>query len=142
GLAHLSVRPIRALSGEVDRIRRGEFEAGAGLVGGDEFQELSSQLQRLGQELKADRIATLSERVPLQHVVDQLEDVVIFLSPERRVLFFNKAAESVIGRLADDATGLRLEELLPPSHPLAPPVPLGSGADRPARDATVAVSQP
>ena len=142
GLAHLILRPIRALTGEVDRMRRGEFDAGAGLVGGgDEFQELSSQLQRLGQELQADRIATLSERVPLQHVVDQLEDVVIFLNPEHRVLFFNKSAESVIGRLVDDAVGLRLEELLPPSHPLGPLVPVVAASDGPARGATVAFSQ-
>ncbi|HXJ80977.1 MAG TPA: PAS domain-containing protein, partial [Candidatus Methylomirabilis sp.] len=124
GLAHLIIRPIRTLAGEVDRMRRGEFHGGAALGGGDEFQELSSQLQRLGQELQADRIATLSERVPLQHVMDQLEDVVIFLNPERRVLFINKAAEGVIGRTADDAVGVALEELFPTVHPLGPLVPL------------------
>ncbi len=65
GLAHLILRPIRALTGEIDRMRRGEFDAGGGRVGGgDEFQELSSQLQRLGKELQADRIATLSEQRP------------------------------------------------------------------------------
>jgi len=59
GLAHLILRPIRVLAGEVDRLRRGEFAEGPGSAGGDEFQELSSQLQRLGQELQAGRIATL-----------------------------------------------------------------------------------
>src|SRR6266498_706320 len=105
GLAHLILRPIRALAGEVDRIRRGDFDVGTSLAGGDEFQELSSQLQRLGQELQADRIATLSERAHLQHVVDQLEDGVIFLNPETRILFFNKAAESVVGRPLEQAVG-------------------------------------
>jgi signal transduction histidine kinase len=140
-LAELILRPIRALTGEVDRMRRGEFEGGRSLGGGDEFQELSSQLQRLGQELQADRIATLSERVPLQHVVDQLEDVVIFLNPDRQVLFFNKAAESVIGRRVDDAVGIVLEDLLPPGHPLNPLVAVVAAGGGPAHDATLAVTQ-
>jgi signal transduction histidine kinase len=141
GLAQLILRPIRALAGEVDRMRRGEFDGGPSLGGGDEFQELSSQLQRLGQELQADRIATLSERVPLQHVVDQFEDVVIFLSPERRVLFFNKAAEGVIGRLADEAVGIPLEELLTPGHPLSPLAAMIGYEGGPARDTTLTLTQ-
>jgi PAS domain S-box-containing protein len=120
GLARLILSPIRALADEVDRLRRGEFEARSGVAGGDEFQELSSQLQRLGQELQADRIATLGDRSHLQHVVDQLEDGVIFLNPERKMLFFNKAAEAVVGRSLDEAVGLPLRELLSASHPLRP----------------------
>ncbi|HYB42829.1 MAG TPA: ATP-binding protein [Candidatus Methylomirabilis sp.] len=135
-LARLTLRPIRTLAGEVGRMRRGDFEVGAGLDGGDEFQELSSQLQRLGQELQADRIATLSERAHLQHVVDRLEDVVIFLNPQRKVLFFNKAAEPVIGRELERAVGIPLEELLSPSHPLSPLV-----ADGAPGDATVSLDQ-
>jgi len=141
GLAHLIIRPIRTLAGEVDRMRRGEFHGGAALGGGDEFQELSSQLQRLGQELQADRIATLSERVPLQHVMDQLEDVVIFLNPERRVLFINKAAESVIGRTADEAVGVALEELFPAGHALNPLVSLVVAGGGPTHDTTLTLSQ-
>jgi PAS domain S-box-containing protein len=138
GLAHLILRPIRALASEVDRMRRGEFEAGAGFEARDEFQELSTQLQRLGQELQADRIATLSERVPLQHVVDQLEDAVIVLDPERRVLFFNKVAEGVIGRAADEVVGTPLEAVLPSGHPLSA---LGGDGAGGAHDTTVRLGE-
>ena len=125
----------------MDRIRRGEFEGGASLGAGDEFQELSSQLQRLGQQLQADRIGTLSGRAPLQHVVDHLEDVVIFLNPERRVLFFNKAAEGVLGRSVDEAAGITLEELLPAGHPLGPLVPLAAADGGPVHDTTLTLHQ-
>ena len=141
GLAHLILRPIRALAGEVDRMRRGEFEVGAGLAGGDEFQELSSQLQRLGQELQADRTANPGERLQLQHVVDHLEDVVIFLNPERRVLFFNKVAEAMIGRPLDEVVEISLEELLPPPHPLSPLIAVVAASSSAARDTTVALNQ-
>src|SRR5213593_358438 len=141
GLAHLILRPIRALTGEVDRMRRGEFEVGASLAGGDEFQELSSQLQRLGQELQADRTANPGERLQLQHVVDHLEDVVIFLNPERRVLFFNKVAEAMIGRPLDEVVEISLEELLPPPHPLSPLSAVVAASSSAARDTTVALNQ-
>jgi PAS domain S-box-containing protein len=139
GLARRILRPIRVLAGEVNRLRRGEFSAGAEVAGPDEFQELSSQLQRLGQELQADRIAALSERSHLQHVVDQLEDGVIFFNPERKVLFFNKAAEGVIGQSLEEAVGTPLADLLDPSHPLRPLITDVSGAG--PRDTTVVLSQ-
>jgi PAS domain S-box-containing protein len=120
-LAQLTVRPIRAIVGQVDRIRRGEpVEATPVALGGDEFQELSSQLTRLGRELQADRLSTLSEKAHLQGVVDQLEDGVIFLNPERHILFFNRAAETVVGLPLERTVGLPIHEVLDPAHPLLP----------------------
>ena len=135
-LAQLTVRPIRAIVGQVDRIRRGE-PVEATPVGGDEFQELSAQLSRLGRELQADRLSTLSEKAHLQGVVDQLEDGVIFLNPERHILFFNRAAETVVGLSLEQAVGLPIHEVLDPAHPLLPFVDqvLSGGAG--IRNATV-----
>ena len=120
-LAQLTVRPIRAIVGQVDRIRRGEpLEATPVAGGGDEFQELSTQLSRLGRELQADRLSALSEKAHLQGVVDQLEDGVIFLNPERHILFFNRAAETVVGRSLEQTVGLPIHEVLDPTHPMLP----------------------
>jgi PAS domain S-box-containing protein len=137
-LAQLTVRPIRAIVGQVDRIRRGE-SVEAPLVVGDEFQELSAQLSRLGQELQADRLSTLSEKAHLQGVVDQLEDGVIFLSPERHILFFNRAAEAVVGLSLEQTVGLPIHEVLDPAHPLLPFVDQVLGGAAGIRNATVAL---
>jgi PAS domain S-box-containing protein len=117
-LAQLTLRPLRALGGELDRLRRGEFDVGTSLGGGNEFQELSSQLQQLGQEMQADRTATLSEKAQLEHIVDQLEDGVIFLNTDQRILFFNRAAAAAVGRPLEQVVGLPLTEVLPDDHPL------------------------
>ena len=138
-MAQLILRPIRALTGELDRLRRGEFDVGGSVGGGEEFQELAAQLQRLGRELKADRIATLSEKAHLQHVVNQLEDGVVFLNADRRVLFFNRAAESVVGRPLEQVVGMPLAELLAAGHPLRPLVEEALGAG--ARSATLELPQ-
>src|SRR6266849_6528901 len=117
-LAQLTLRPLHALGGELDRLRRGEFDVGASLGGGNEFQELSSQLQRLGQEMQADRTASLSEKAQLEHIVDQLEDGVIFLNTDQRILFFNRAAAAAVGRPLEQVVGIPLTEVLPDDHPL------------------------
>jgi PAS domain S-box-containing protein len=120
GLAHLALQPIRRLTREVERLRQGEFAADAQLGNEEEFKELAAQMQLLGQKLQSDRLRVLGENVHLQQVVDQLEDGFIFLTHDRRILFFNKAAETVLGKPAQQIHGWRVEEALEASHPLRP----------------------
>jgi PAS domain S-box-containing protein len=139
GLANLTLKPIRRLIGEMERLRQGEFQVGRDLGREDEFGELASQLQLLGQQLQSDRLKMLSEKAQLQQVVDELEDGLIFLGQDRRILFFNKAAEVVIGRPLAQVLGCAVEDLLDPSHPLRRILdsegPQGTGV----RDATIAL---
>ncbi len=141
GLARLIRRPLRVLTAEMSRLRRGEFDVGGSVGGSDEFQELAGQLQRLGRELQADRIATLSEKARLQHVVNQLEDGVIFLNAERRVLFFNHAAEAVVGRPLEQAVGSGLDDLLAEDHPLRSLLDDAFAGGGGARNATIVLPQ-
>lgn len=120
GLANLILKPIRRLAREMERLRRGEFEVGSDVGREDELGELASQIQLLGRELQSDRLKMLSEKAHLQQVVDHLEDGIILMNEDRRILFFNKAAEAVFGRSLEEAVGQRLEDLLVPSHPLRP----------------------
>lgn len=120
GLANLILKPIRQLAREMERLRRGEFEVGSDLGREDELGELASQLQLLGRELQSDRLKMLSEKAHLQHVVDHLEDGIILMNEDRRILFFNKATEAVLGRPLEEAVGQQFENLLLPPHPLRP----------------------
>ncbi len=118
GLAHRALQPIRQLTREVERLRQGEFVASPELGGEEEFKELATQLQLLGQQLQSDRLRVLGENVHVQQVVDQLEDGCIFLTKDRRILFVNKAAEIVLGKPTKRIQGWRVDEALEPSHPL------------------------
>jgi PAS domain S-box-containing protein len=120
GLGTLVLRPIRKLTQDMARLRRGEFEIGSHLRREDEFGELASQLQLLGQQMQSDRLKMLSEKAQLQQVVDHLEDGIILFTQDRRVLFFNKAAEGVVGRPLQHVVGWPWEQMLVPSHPLYP----------------------
>ncbi|MBI4634863.1 MAG: PAS domain-containing protein [Candidatus Rokubacteria bacterium] len=137
GLANLMLRPIRALSQEVGRLRQGEFDIGGGLHREDELGELASQLQLLGQELQVDRLKILGEKTRLEQVVDQLEDGLVLLNHARRVLFLNAAAEQVLGRPLADVLGTSLEDLLEVSHPLRPLLERAFAQQVPARNVTL-----
>ncbi|MFQ5871917.1 MAG: ATP-binding protein [Candidatus Geothermarchaeales archaeon] len=120
GLGNLILRPVRKLTQEMDRLRRGDFEVGGHLGREDEFGELASQLQLLGQQMQSDRLKMLGEKAQLQQVVDHLEDGIILFTQDHRVLFFNKIAEGVVGRPLEQVIGWPWEEMLVPSHPLLP----------------------
>jgi PAS domain S-box-containing protein len=117
GLANVLLRPIRILLRDMTRLRRGEFDVGAALERDDELGELAGGLQLLGQQLQSERLQRLSERTHLQQIVDGLEDAIIFLNNERRLLFFNKASETIVGRPLEQVAGARLDEVLEPWHP-------------------------
>jgi PAS domain S-box-containing protein len=141
GLANLTLKPIRRLTREMERLRRGEFEVGGDLGQEDEFKELASQVQLLGEQLQSDRLKVLGEKAHLQRVVDQLEDGLIFFNQDRRVLFFNRAAEVAVGRPMEQARGASLEELLPPSHPLRSLAERSLEPGAGLRNATISLAQ-
>jgi PAS domain S-box-containing protein len=118
GLANLSLKPIRRFTRQMERMRQGEFEISGDLAQGDDFKELASELQLLGQQLQSDRLKMLGERIDLHQVVDQLEDGLVFFNQDRRILFINKAAEIVLGKGVEGVVGRSLEEVLESSHPL------------------------
>ena len=118
GLANLTLRPIRRFTRQMERMRQGEFEVSGDLAPGDEFKELASELQLLGQQLQSDRLKMLGERIDLHQVVDQLEDGLVFFNQDRRILFINKAAEIVLGKSVEELVGRPVEEVLESSHPL------------------------
>jgi PAS domain S-box-containing protein len=137
-LAHVVLRPVRALVREVGRLRQGELPEGTPAAR-DELGELGAQLRLLGKQVETDRVRLLAEKSTLQQMVDHLEDAVIFFNHERRILSFSRAAEGILGMALDDAVGRHPEEILPADHPLH--ALLGEGLARPRgiRDRTVAL---
>jgi signal transduction histidine kinase len=138
-LARVILRPIRTLRAQVDRLRRGEFELAGSAGGGDEVAELAAQLRQLGQQIQSDRLTMLSERTRLQHVVDHLEDGIIFLNDDGQILFYNRAADLVVGRPLEQAVGRRLGEVFDPAHPLRRLLEPALGARTSFRNSAVAL---
>ncbi|WNM60011.1 ATP-binding protein [Candidatus Nitrospira allomarina] len=111
GLATLTLRPIHALAEQMEQLRQGRFDVLTDLSRTDEFRELASQLQLLGQQLKSDRLNTLSEETHLQGVIEHLEDGVIVVDDQGKVLFLNQAMEFMVDIPGPHLPGHRLESL-------------------------------
>jgi PAS domain S-box-containing protein len=118
GLATLTLKPIHALARQMEQLRQGDFDVLTDLSRTDEFRELASQVQLLGQQLQSDRFKQPSEKSPLQSVVDHLGDGVLLLSQSRRILYGNKAIEDIMGRPLEQVEGCLLENVVEASHPL------------------------
>ncbi|WP_447972805.1 sensor histidine kinase [Nitrospira sp. Kam-Ns4a] len=140
GLANLALKPIRRLAEEMGRLRQGEFVFSKELLGADEVGELAVQLQLLGQELRSDRLKLMGSQAPLQQVVDQLEDGLLLCNPQRVVLFYNKAAEPIMGRPLEQSLGQSLEAMLPEAHPLRAMLDRAFALRASVRNATLALT--
>lgn len=120
GVGALILKPMRRFTRETDGGRRDALSSGGSLGQGDEIGELTSQLQLLGQEVQVDRLRMLGEKAQLQQVVDHLEDGIVLFTQDRRALFFNKAAEVIVGRPLEEVVGRPWDDMLRPFHPLRP----------------------
>jgi PAS domain S-box-containing protein len=120
GVGALILKPMRRFTRETDGGRRDASGSGGSLGQGDEIGELTSQLQLLGEELQVDRLRMLGEKAQLQQVVDHLEDGIVLFTQDRRALFFNKAAEVIVGRPLEEVVGRSWDDMLRPFHPLRP----------------------
>ncbi len=111
GLATLTLRPIHALASQMEQLRQGHFDVLTDLSRTDEFRELAAQLQLLGQQLKSERLQTLSEEPHMDRVIDHLEDGVIVIDVHGKILFLNQAMTMMADVPADPSPGTRLEAL-------------------------------
>ena len=119
-LSNVTLKPIRKLAEDMERLRSGEFDVGSNEGPKDEFGKLAYQLQLLGKQMESDRTQILAERNEFNSVhaaVDHLEDGILFVTADGTILFANRSVEMVLGRLAKDAVGKHLGDVFPPGHP-------------------------
>ncbi len=120
-LSNVTLKPIRRLAEDMERLRRGEFDVGSNDGPKDEFGKLAYQLQLLGRQMESDRTQILAERSAIDTVhtaVDHLEDGILFATAAGRIVFANRSVEVVLGRPARDAVGKHLSDVFAPDHPL------------------------
>ena len=121
-LANVTLKPIRKLAEDMERLRRGEFDVGGNGGPKDEFGKLAYQLQMPGKQMESDRTQILADRSEIDSVhtaVDHLEDGILFATANGQIVFANRSVEMVLGRPARDAVGKQLSDVFAPDHPLA-----------------------
>jgi len=120
-LSSVTLKPIRKLAEDMERLRRGEFDVGSSAGPRDEFGKLAYQLQLLGRQMESDRTQILAERSEISTVhaaVDHLEDGILFATSHGLVLFANRSLEFILGGPSREAIGKHLDEVFRADHPL------------------------
>jgi signal transduction histidine kinase/HAMP domain-containing protein len=137
-----SLAPLERISAQLDRISRGEFDQKP-LQRADEFGQVSSKINQIGQQLRGVREIFSTLRENLDQVLGGLEDGLLLFTRDGRAVMVSPAVESFLGIPADQLLGRAAEDIFPKNHPLRTALRLDDGsiaavstqAELPATDA-------
>jgi len=83
--------PLQAVVSTSQRIVEGELDARAFVPASGEFGQLASQVNRMTDYLAASLRTVETQRRELQEILDAVDDEIVVLDPERRIVAANKA---------------------------------------------------
>ena len=118
--ANLLLRPLEAISTSIDRL-------GLTAESGEDYDDLprdqmvtgvTSRLRQLGERLAGERSELEIMRGRLRQVVSHLEERLLLINREGRVILASPDAEEILGVKDVDLTGLPIDETLGRDHPL------------------------
>jgi two-component system phosphate regulon sensor histidine kinase PhoR len=104
-------RPLRQIRSVAERIAAGDFSRRAPSATADEIGSVAAAINRMAEELRARLDRLEAEGSKLDAVLGSLQDAVVALDGEGRVLHHNAAAGPLLGVTAG-AVGLRLWEVV------------------------------
>jgi len=107
--------PLRAVVTTSQRIAQGDLDARAPVTAAGEFGLLASQVNRMTDHLARSLRTVETQRHELQAILDSVDDEIVVLDREQRVVAANKAfrlggsrpEQDVTGRLCREASGSR-----------------------------------
>lgn len=124
-------RPIQMLTATARAVRGGDLEAQASVGGEDEvgqlgetFNEMTLSMLRLTEDL---RLAAREEqhlRGRIETIIESMADGLVAVDAERRVLAFNREAQTLTGLAPKDAIGHQVEDVICVTNAKGDPVKL------------------
>jgi signal transduction histidine kinase len=108
--SRIVVGRVRTLEEGVAAFREGRFDRPIPQSGADEFSRLTHQLNLLGEQFHRERT--------IHRAADFLGEGILALGQDDEVMLANTPASQLLGLDRDHAVGRRLQELLPPQHPV------------------------
>lgn len=117
--ANLLLRPLEAISTSIDRL--GLTESGEhydDLPRDQMVTGVTSRLRQLGERLAGERSELEIMRGQLRQVVSHLEERLLLINREGRVILASPDAEEILGVKDVDLSGLPIDETLGRDHPL------------------------
>lgn len=119
GSANLLLRPLEAISTSIDRLGLPDESGTIGDLPQDQMVTgVTSRLRQLGERLAGERSELEIMRGRLRQVVSHLEERLLLINREGRVILASPDAEQILGLNDVDIGGLPIDETLGADHPL------------------------
>jgi len=135
-VSSISLAPLKRITAQLDRISRGEFDQKP-LERGDEFGQVSTKINQIGQQLRGVREIFSTLRENLDQVLGGLEDGLLLFTRDGRAVMVSPAVERFLGAPSDSLLGRHAEEIFPADHPVRRAVRLHDGVFEPVAAAEV-----
>ncbi len=119
GSANLLLRPLEAISTSIDRLGLTGQPGTIGDLPQDQMVTgVTSRLKQLGERLAGERSELEIMRGRLRQVVSHLEERLLLINREGRVILASPDAEQILGLNDVELSGLPIDETLGADHPL------------------------
>ncbi|HET9530379.1 MAG TPA: ATP-binding protein [Blastocatellia bacterium] len=118
--ANLLLRPLEAISSSIDSLGMGapaEIKP-AGLPHDEVVTGVTTRIKQLGERLAGERSELEIMRGRLRQVISHLEERLVLINREGRVILTSPDAEQILGLNEMEITGLPIDETLGMAHPL------------------------
>ncbi|HKA21452.1 MAG TPA: ATP-binding protein [Blastocatellia bacterium] len=119
GSANLLLRPLKAISTSIDRLALTDAPGTMGDLPQDQVVTgVTARLRQLGERLAGERSELEIMRGQLRQVVSHLEERLLLINREGRVILASPDAEQTLGLNDVELGGLPIDETLGRDHPL------------------------
>jgi signal transduction histidine kinase/HAMP domain-containing protein len=115
------LRPLGRIGAGIEHLQRGDFSHRVPIDTPDELGQLARQINALSEALRVQREQFVHQRDEgdnLRRLVDAVDDGLLMIDSERRVLMANRTACGVLGADFQHLSGKDLAEAVPAGHPL------------------------
>jgi signal transduction histidine kinase len=133
--AQVLLNPLTFISAGIERMIQGEFTKPIDLKRRDEFGLVSLKLNEIGQRLEGSREELDALKGNFGQIVKSLEEKIIFLNPERRIVLMSPSAAQLLNTSVEASLGRRLNEVLGEDHPLLGLVEMSFGVKQTVKKA-------
>jgi PAS domain S-box-containing protein len=116
--ANLLLRPLEAISTSIERLGADEPVEHYELPGDQMVTGVTARLKQLGERLAGERSELEIMRGRLRQVISHLEERLLLINREGRVILASPDAEEILGIKDVDLGGLPIDETLGSDHPL------------------------
>ncbi|MEE8431975.1 MAG: ATP-binding protein [Candidatus Desulfatibia sp.] len=104
--AYKITKPINQVMEGMDRIRRDEYDFKINLNSGpQEFRTLARAFNNMGAKLKYTIRKLDQERRQSETIITSISDGLMIIDTKRKIRFFNKGSEQILGYTQDEAIG-------------------------------------